>query len=152
MEEKRDTHCLVLKPYDQVVVRCLLFNAMSKFLETTIRSLEEVNINEATSYSKVNITLAMFNRYNDFLDLLYTRDNWYKSTAKSKMFLIKPPMMSILKNAVHGYDKEKNYLAADDADTVNRKVYEVRVNIDETAKYLYTQEEIKQMQNEVSGG
>jgi hypothetical protein len=148
MEEVLDTHCLVLRPIQQVVLRCLLFNTLSGYIDRTITRLE-IGEDVTDNYMpKSEVVLHMFNRYNDFLDLLCTRDNWYKKGNKTKMFLVKEPMMKIIQTAVEEYNFSANYLSKDDGDLVERYFNDIKEYINKTAKYMYTSEEIEKIQRE----
>jgi hypothetical protein len=122
---------------------------MSGYIDRTITRLELGEDIEKNYTSKSDIVLRMFNRYNDFLDLLCTRDNWYRKGSKTKMFLAKAPMMGIIKTAVEEYHSSSNYLSSDDRDLVERYLKEIKEYIEKTSKYLYTSEEIEKIQREV---
>ena len=144
MAKEKEVHVLGLNPREQLTLRYLLGNLMSGFLDKTVsESMSSGNQQEVDA--KASHTLLLFNRYNDFIDMLCSEDNLGR--AKSKVLLISPTMMRYIVLSVSGYDPKNSYLGVLHKRSVDLNFNELKQKVLETAKYTFSDKEIESAKN-----
>jgi hypothetical protein len=135
-----DTHVIGLSPREQFLVKLVLANLLAGHLDRTVQDASML-VDEAAITTKSNVTINLFNRYNDFLDLLCPESMIPR--AKAKVLLLREPMMKYLVAAVNGYDPKSCYLGAEHKVMLVNTFEPLKAKVLSSANYKYSMQEIE---------
>lgn len=144
MNALEEVHILALTPKEQLIIRVLLSNLMSGYLDLSVQEVA-MSYNEEDVTAKSKKVQIMFNRYNSCLDLLCPES--MLARAKSKVILLKPTMMKYLLAGFMGYDKKENFLSQEHRDLVDSGFDHLSKKVVESGGFTYNKFEIERAKN-----
>lgn len=95
--------------------------------------------------AKAAMAVGLFNRYNDFIDMLCPES--LIARAKPKVLLIKEQMMRYLVLAFNGYDPKRCYLGTEHRQMLANSFEPLKTKVMSSAQFLYSHAEIEQIRN-----
>jgi hypothetical protein len=140
MNFSKNVHVLGLSPREQYSLRLVLGNLMTGFIDKSIQEAADLKDSESVT-EKCSRVIGLFNRYNDFIDMLCPGDMIAK--CKPKVLLIKPQLMKYIVLAVNGYDTKNNYLGTEHRRALDFNFSDLKKKVLETSQYTYDTAEIE---------
>lgn len=136
--EKR-VHVLGLVPREQILLKVILANLVAGFIDKSVIESPWVTPDEVAL--KAESTVKLFQRYNEFCEMLCTESTMGR--AKPKVLMLGPTLMKYCLLAAEGYDEQNNFLTKDQKDALAGQWYELKKKIVESSKHTYTSWEIE---------
>ena len=137
-------HVLGLTPREQLAMRFLLKNAYVGWVDKVIS--EAQSFNTAEREEKSSYTLKLFDRYNEIVQLLTTKEKYLK--AKGVCLLLGSEGMKFVEIATKAFDAKNSYLTTKEVEMIKDSYDEIAEKIKVVVNYTYTKDEIEKAQRE----
>ena len=135
----KGVHVLGLTAREQFMVKLVLANLLSSYLDKSMQ--EAAGVSSEVAEAKAAQTLNLFNKYNDFVDLMCPQS--MLAYGKNKLILVKPQMMRYLVIAFNGYDARNNYLGTEHNTTLRGSFDALKKKVMESNSYTFNAAEIE---------
>lgn len=148
MKTPEKYHVMSVTPRQQAVLRLLLFNLYCNFVQKTMNSI--ANSQMQTDFldlidSKTQAMVDNFGKYDEFTDVFCHRGQ--TATAKTKFATFSKEAMRNISLAIKTYNEPVIYLTQSDIDYISGDLKKIEDLVAESSLYTYSEEEIKREMN-----